>query len=68
MPRRPPRSDTNATCYPSGEIAGRSSMASLDVNGRASVPSGFDVHRLRFAGHVELTTIRTWTLEACAVS
>ena len=57
--RVPSLSDTNAICWPSSEMAGRSSSHAPDVRGRASEPSSRAVQRCRIPVRDELNTRRS---------
>ena len=59
MPRRPPRSETNATSRPSGDIDGHWSSTSPDVRGRGREPSSADTHSVRLPFLEELKTSRS---------
>src|SRR6516164_10389567 len=57
-PRWPPRSERNATSRPSGEKAGRSSMALPEVSGVNALMSACASQMLRKPPRVELKAMR----------
>src|SRR5262245_58301613 len=57
--RWPSRSETNATCWPSGEKLGQALNDAPDVRGRWSEPSWRAVQRCRFPLRDELKTSRS---------